>query len=106
MDTSEGKLPIIYLRDVTYSELEWLVQFIYSGRCDVPTKHLSSFLTLAKSLRVKGFNDRDEDEEDQEGPGNEAQSATAADTSVVYSVNNPKSPVKRKIRDEVLVRKY
>lgn len=114
IDTSENKLPMIYLRDVSSSELEWLIQFIYSGRCDVPTKHLNSFLQLAKSLRVKGFNDVEESEEailphvqaglktkEEDKEGVEKKGEDDANGDSVYSVNQPKSPVKRKIRDEV-----
>jgi hypothetical protein len=51
------KLPIIYLRDVSFVELECLVQFIYSGKTSVPGASLASFLQLAHSLGVKGFTD-------------------------------------------------
>ena len=52
---TDDRAPIIYLRDVAFSELECLLQFIYSGRTSVPGKDLASFLGLARSLGVRGF---------------------------------------------------
>ena len=52
---TDDRAPIIYLRDVAFSELECLLQFIYSGRTSVPGKDLASFLGLARSLGVSGF---------------------------------------------------
>lgn len=47
--------PMIFFRDVGFTELEVLVQFIYTGKADVPGSSLNSFLSLAKSLGVTGF---------------------------------------------------
>ena len=52
---TDDRAPIIYLRDVAFSELECLLQFIYSGRTSVPGADLASFLGLARSLGVRGF---------------------------------------------------
>lgn len=54
---TQEQQPVIYFRDVCYTELETLVQFIYSGTADVPGSSLDSFLSLAKSLGVTGFVD-------------------------------------------------
>lgn len=51
-------LPIVYLRDVAFSELQWLVQFIYSGRTDVPGHRLQAFLALAREEGVGGRDNR------------------------------------------------
>jgi len=52
---SQEQNPVIYFRDVSFQELEVLVQFIYTGVVDVPGSCLDSFLSLAKSLGVTGF---------------------------------------------------
>ena len=52
---TDDRAPIIYLRDVAFSELECLLQFIYSGRTSVPGADLASFLGLARGLGVRGF---------------------------------------------------
>ncbi|XP_040572579.1 uncharacterized protein [Lepeophtheirus salmonis] len=53
----DDKCPIIYLRDVSYIELECLIQFIYGGNTTVPDGHLNSFLELANDLGVSGFSE-------------------------------------------------
>ncbi len=50
-----SQFPIIYLRGVGFSELEALIQFIYSGKTKVEADRLNAFLELAHSLGVKGF---------------------------------------------------
>ena len=52
---TDDRAPIIYLRDVAFSELECLLQFIYSGKTSVPGADLTSFLGLARGLGVRGF---------------------------------------------------
>ena len=52
---TDDRAPIIYLRDVAFSELECLLQFIYSGKTSVPGAELASFLGLARGLGVRGF---------------------------------------------------
>ena len=52
---TDDRAPIVYLRDVTFSELECLLQFIYSGKTSVPGPDLASFLGLARGLGVRGF---------------------------------------------------
>ena len=52
-----GVVPIVYLKDVNFNQLECLIQFIYHGRTEVPGTDLSAFLNLASELGVSGFND-------------------------------------------------
>ena len=47
--------PIVFFRDVKFSDLYHLVQFIYTGQLDIPVTDLDSFLGFAQSLGVTGF---------------------------------------------------
>jgi len=42
------------MRDVSFHELESLVQFIYSGQTTINNASLEDFMKLGKSLGVKG----------------------------------------------------
>lgn len=55
--STPDQIPVIFFRDVSFTELESLVQFIYSGDTRVPGNCLQSFLSLAHSLGVSGFTD-------------------------------------------------
>ena len=49
--------PLIYLR-VKFSDLQAIVNFIYTGQCKVAQNELDEFLEIAKSLQIVGiFND-------------------------------------------------
>ena len=79
---------IIYLRDVTYRELQHLIQFIYSGKTEVPYEQLAAFMALANGLGVKGFTT---------GAGGAGETANASSPQPQYSNI---SPMKRKKIDE------
>jgi len=51
----QDQQPMIFFRDVGFTELEVLVKFIYTGVVDIPGSSLDSFISLAKSLGVTGF---------------------------------------------------
>jgi len=53
--------PIILLKDVSFAELEYIVNFIYSGEVVVPQEQIQSFLKTAELLEIKGLLDRQED---------------------------------------------
>lgn len=44
--------PIIYLKDIRYSEIRSLLDFMYKGEVNVGQNHLPSFLKTAESLQV------------------------------------------------------
>ena len=52
VDVASG-LPIIFMRDVKFKELECLLEFIYTGTVDVEAENLASFTKLAKELGLK-----------------------------------------------------
>jgi len=47
--------PIIVLRDVNYSDMKCLLQFIYNGEVNVLQEQLDSFLKTAESLKILGL---------------------------------------------------
>ena len=52
---------VVHFNGVAFVDLECLVEFIYSGKTEVNPSRLSTFMDLAKSLKIKGFeDDRDE----------------------------------------------
>ena len=55
MCSQEDQAPVIFFRDVTFKEIESLVEYIYTGEVEVPGSSLQSFLALAHSLGVTGF---------------------------------------------------
>lgn len=59
----QDQQPMIFFRDVRFTELEVLVKFIYTGVVDIPGSSLDSFLSLAKSLGVTGFLNSSENED-------------------------------------------
>ena len=44
---------ILYLRDVQYSEMESIIQFIYLGKTTFHKERMDEFFTVAKSLEIK-----------------------------------------------------
>ena len=50
-----GKLPIIFLKDVPFSELECLVKYMYTGKVTLPEGlTLTDFTRLATSMGISG----------------------------------------------------
>lgn len=50
-----AKHPIIILKDVRYSDLRALLDFMYKGEVAVDQDRLSAFLRLAESLKIRGL---------------------------------------------------
>lgn len=51
------KHPIVILKDVRYSELRTLVEFIYNGEVSVEQNDLAALLCTARELQIKGLAD-------------------------------------------------
>lgn len=49
------KQAVIFLKDVTIANLEFIVQYIYKGKVSVPHDQLISFMQTAHSLKIKGL---------------------------------------------------
>ena len=50
---------IFYLRGINFSELESIIQFIYFGEASLCVEKINEFLSVAKSLEIKGLNNAD-----------------------------------------------
>ena len=53
--TTPCKHPVIVLRDIIFSDLVALIEFIYQGEVRVDRDRLPSFLRTAEVLRVRGL---------------------------------------------------
>lgn len=47
--------PIVFMKDVTYSALCDLLQFMYQGEVQVSQENLSTFIKTAEALQIKGL---------------------------------------------------
>ena len=55
--------PLIYLRGVRKAHLENILSFLYTGEASVQKLQLDAFLTLARELGVRGFDEEDQNNE-------------------------------------------
>ncbi|KAL1456381.1 hypothetical protein WDU94_001112 [Cyamophila willieti] len=62
------KHPIVFLKDVGYSEVIGLLQFMYQGQVDVSQEQLAEFLRVAEMLQVKGLTSNTESEPANNSP--------------------------------------
>ena len=46
--------PLLYLKGVSYNDMEAVLNFMYNGEVNVAQDNLNSFLQVAEDLRVKG----------------------------------------------------
>jgi hypothetical protein len=47
--------PLLYLKGVTFNDLQSVLNFMYHGEVNVAQEELNSFLAVAEDLRVKGL---------------------------------------------------
>lgn len=55
MQENPSKHPIIILKDVAYSHLQAILEFMYAGEVNVSQDQLPAFLKTADRLKVKGL---------------------------------------------------
>lgn len=55
------KHPIVILKDVPYSDMKSLLDFMYRGEVSVDQDRLTAFLRVAESLRIKGLTEVNEE---------------------------------------------
>ncbi|GLH00388.1 Protein tramtrack, beta isoform [Gryllus bimaculatus] len=51
----EEKNPIVILKDVKFTDIKALVEFMYRGEINIDHSHLASLLKAAEDLRIKGL---------------------------------------------------
>jgi len=56
-DITSWQHPVVVLRDVPFSDLRGIVEFVYHGEVSVDQEELPSLLRTAQLLRVKGLTD-------------------------------------------------
>lgn len=49
------KHPIVFMKDVSYSAINDLLQFMYQGEVQVAQEQLNTFIKTAEALQVKGL---------------------------------------------------
>jgi len=52
---NQHQYPVLYLRGVSFKDLEAVIDFMYHGEANVAQDDLDSFLQVAKDLKVKGL---------------------------------------------------
>ena len=57
---------LLYMRGVSHKELELLVEFIYTGVCQVEVVDLESFLKIGKELGIEGLQENNTEEKTAE----------------------------------------
>lgn len=81
--------PLLYLKGVTATNLNYVLDFIYNGEVNVAQDDLNSFLTAAEDLKIKGLTQQQQSQDNSE--------ATA---KKVKSQSNPETPKQsRKCKD-------
>ena len=58
--------PLLYLKGVKYEEVKSVLDFMYYGEVNVAQEDLSSFLSVAKELEVKGLTQVDKEENNKD----------------------------------------
>lgn len=61
------KHPIVILKDVPYTDMKCLLDFMYRGEVSVDQDRLTAFLRVAESLRIKGLTEVNEEKCDIPG---------------------------------------
>lgn len=56
--------PVIILKDLPFPDLEYIIEFIYTGTVSIPPEKLSSLLQTAKFLTISGLSTQSIDELD------------------------------------------
>jgi len=53
--TGDSKGPLIFLRGISYHEIEAVLEFMYNGQTKVQQTELDAFLAAAEELKIKGL---------------------------------------------------
>ena len=61
LKSSSHPHPVLFLKGARFRDLEYIVDFIYSGQVDIPQEHLNDFLQLAQDLKLKGISTENRD---------------------------------------------
>ncbi|KAJ9600655.1 hypothetical protein L9F63_026202, partial [Diploptera punctata] len=100
----EENNPIVILKDVKFTDIKALVEFMYRGEINIDHSHLASLLKTAEDLRIKGLAEvswRQESQTTQQAPHHNEEGMNCVDPQVshVESVGNGSDlepPLKRR----------
>lgn len=56
LSQQSDKQAVVFLKDVKFSDLKGIVDFMYKGQVNVSQLQLESFLQTAEALQIKGIN--------------------------------------------------
>nr|XP_036675647.1 protein tramtrack, alpha isoform isoform X1 [Drosophila suzukii]XP_036675648.1 protein tramtrack, alpha isoform isoform X1 [Drosophila suzukii]XP_036675649.1 protein tramtrack, alpha isoform isoform X1 [Drosophila suzukii] len=84
------KHPIVILKDVPYSDMKSLLDFMYRGEVSVDQERLTAFLRVAESLRIKGLTEVNDDKP--------SPAAAAAGAGAAGSESTPTPPQLQRIQ--------
>lgn len=85
------KHPVIIMKDVKYSELKAILEFMYKGEVNVSQDQLSTLLKTAEALKVKGLAEVSEQQEHQQPPSTQTFSQPQASDSSKNGTNHRSS---------------
>ncbi|XP_017101019.2 protein tramtrack, alpha isoform isoform X1 [Drosophila bipectinata] len=88
------KHPIVILKDVPYSDMKSLLDFMYRGEVSVDQERLTAFLRVAESLRIKGLTEVNDDKPSPAAAG----AAAGAGAGAAGSENTPTPPQLQRIQ--------
>ena len=64
--------PLIYLKDITYDNLQLIINFIYLGECEVSVMDVNGFIDVGKELQVEGLMEEEPEPEQEHSEYEEA----------------------------------
>ncbi|XP_022129975.2 kelch-like protein 22 isoform X1 [Pieris rapae] len=56
--------PVIFLNNLSYNTLTYILEYIYTGKVDIPSEFMDEFLIAGRSLHIKGLKDVNVKDED------------------------------------------
>jgi len=75
--------PLLYLRGVKHHELLSILSFMYKGQVNIAQEELSSFLSVAEDLQVRGLSHRNQERQDLKA---KAQSASQSQRNTIKHI--------------------
>lgn len=85
--------PIVVLKDVQFSELRDLVEFMYRGEVNVDHRQLTTLLKTAESLKVKGLADMARPGDDDGGGGDDDTTVIVGDRVELVHADRDDEPM-------------
>ena len=72
--------PLLYLKGVTATNLNYVLDFIYNGEVNVAQDDLNSFLTAAEDLKIKGLTQQQQSQDNSEATAKQVKSQSNPET--------------------------